>query len=982
MSRDELNTRRFTDTVPLLGRVLDTTTPLGLILIDGIVAERDWLRIDDVLGVIGNAGRHQVIWFKGHTSSLPNDEDFTSALGASRLSIVDERLSTVITQLLTVPRLADLLAPEPESSGRITFEPGRFLDVSPEERLHVEAVASIVDDAWTAPLVPLGQEAEHAAFRQFHGEPGSPRSLVEGVRRGFALKRDYEHRLQERVIAAIEDHSNVNTPLILHGQSATGKSIALARIAGSVHREAKAAVLYSKSRIPQPYEVAAFCGRAENAGAKATLIICDSNQDVRHYGDLLSGLKSRGHRVVVLGSRYRFIDNQGAHLKTTIEAPHVLSDGERHCLASLLERFAGEQVPSELLKDNQVLSFLYRALAPTRYQISSGLTGEARRTEQMVREHRTEYLKRRPPSTLMAKRLREAGIKNAYDSLFNEGQRKAIDSDDAAAKIIDLVMAAGSLGCAVPFNLLFRLTADGRTMSSPTEVAEMFGGLDLFRWQTDEESNDLLVSARLALEAELICWRRLGSADREAACVMELMGAVRSVGVERDHERRFLFKALAQLGPNGPRGTRYRTVYVRIAETLTELRTRYGIKDASVALQESAFRRYAIREKAVEQDARMTLLTEAREAIQTTIDDIATGTLRAPRRTQRFLKVELASLYGFIAYGHADAGRSNDKVWSAYLAARHSVRQAVSATDSYFPMDVGLWTPSDLLRKCNMEDWRRAELIADIYDTLDQINTSALSPDERNRFDKRRFGVGDAIGDLDLSQAAFQELTERGSPAGCYLRARQIAPDWRDHPEVFPVAEREQARRAADFLDEHLSLIEGDVRILSLLLECRWISELGRRPFVGQRQPLPATETSTRLFLGLVQRLNEACGDNPRNVGRYLSATLHWLSGGEQVAVELFRGLASDTEYEDGSRVIQRHLITDECGQPRQFNGRVEGETHSGNWKVRLDEMGQLVRLRSRDFPPTYEIAYGRQIRGFGVAFNFIGPIATSIKGR
>lgn len=980
LSRDELNTRRINDAVPLLGRLLDTATRLGLILVDGVVAERDWLRIDDVLGAIGNAGRHQVIWFKGRTLPLPDDEDFTSAISASRLTIVDERLSTVITQLLTARRFADLLVPEPETSGTITFGPGHFLDVSPEERLHVEAVASIVDDAWLAPLAPLGKDAERAAFGKFHGELGSPRSLVDGVRRGFALKREYEHDLQELVTAAINDHSNVDTPLILHGQSATGKSIALARIAGTVPREAKAAVLYSKNRIPQPYEVAPFCGRAERAGAKATLIICDANQDVRPYGDLLSGLKSRGHRVVVLGSRYLFIDDQGGHLKTTIEAPSTLSEGEQRGLASLLDRFAGEQVPSELLKDNHVLSFLYRALALTRYQIGSGLAGEAHRTEQMVREHRAEYLKTRPPRTLLAKRLREAGIEST--DLFDERQRQAIDSDDDAAKIIDLVMAAGSLGCPVPFNLLFRLTVGGRSLSSPTEVAKIFGGLDLFRWHTDEESNDLLVSARLALEAELICRRRLGSAVREAECIIDLLGAVRNVGIEREHERRFLFRALGQLGPNGRRGTRYKAAYERVARTLTELRTHYGITDASVVLQESAFRRYAVRENAVEQDARMTLLTEAREAIQTTIDDIAKGALIAPRRTQRFLKVELASLYGFIAYGQADAGRSNDDIWTTYLAARSSVRQVVSVTDSYFPMDVGLWTPSDLLQKCEMEDWRKAELIADIHDTLDQIDLGTLTPTQRDRFDMRRFKTGYAIGDPSLSETAFQELTERGSPAGCYLRARQIAPDWRDHAEKFSADERERARHAADFLDDHPDLIAQDVRSLSLLLECRWISELGRRPFVGQRQPLPATHASARLFLDLVQRLNEACGENPRNASRYLAATLTWLSGGEKVADDLFRGLARDTDYEDGSRVIQRHLITDTCGQPKQFNGRVEAETHPGNWKVRLDELGQLVRLRSRDFPPGYEIAYGRQVGGFGVAFNFIGPIATSIKGR
>ena len=63
---------------------------------------------------------------------------------------------------------------------------------TPEERLRVEAVASVVDDAWTAFLPPLGPDAEYVAFRRFHGDLGGNRLLVEGGRRGFAIERDFE----------------------------------------------------------------------------------------------------------------------------------------------------------------------------------------------------------------------------------------------------------------------------------------------------------------------------------------------------------------------------------------------------------------------------------------------------------------------------------------------------------------------------------------------------------------------------------------------------------------------------------------------------------------------------------------------------------------------------------------------------------------------------------------------------------------------
>ena len=981
LDRNQLNTRRVTDALPLFNRILDTTTKLGLVLIDGLVTERDWLQIEDVLGAIGNASAHQVLWFKGHSASLPANEGFNEAVSASRIIIVNERLSTAIAELRAVKRIADLMAPESEDIGKITFEDGKFQDVSPEERLHVEAVASIVDDAWTAPLPALGPRAEYAAFRKFHGESGNARALVEGVRRGFSIERDYEKRLLDTVCSAIRDHARFDTPIILHGQSATGKSIALARVAARVREGKLASVLYSNNRIPQPSEIAQFCHSAEGAGAKATLIVCDTNQDVRQHFDLLSGLRSRGHRVVVLGSRYRFIDSKDDGLRATIEAPVELTDRERNALSTMLERFAGEKLDPKDLINSNILAFLYRALPLVRYRIGTSLSAEATHTERMVRQQGQHYKVNRQPTTLMAQRLIEAGIDDSYENLFSSDQVKAIESDDNAGRAIDLVMVAGSLNCSVPFNLLLRIVSS-RSSLDLANVFDIFGGLDLFRWEwADNEHNELLVKPRLALEAELICRRRLGSAEKEAQRIIDLIGAIRSVGVEREHELRFLFNILHRIGPNGPRRTRYREMYADIGRTLTELRTRFGIEHPSIVLQESAFRRHAVRKNAVEHGLKIELLAEARDAVQSAIDSMAVGSIRASKRTQRFLRVELASLYGFIAYSQAEAQHSNDEIWSSYLATRSSIRQAVSVTDSYFPLDVGLWTPTDLLQKCEMSEQQKAELTADIYDILDQINPDALDPEQREKFHVRMLNTGHTVGDQEVSETAFSSLVESGSTAGFYLQARNLAPVWNHETETFSTQAKARAKSAADFLDENMHLIAQDARCLSLLLECRWIAELGHRPFIGQRQPLPAAYTKRRMLLEIVRKLNEAYGEASRNVTRYLAAVLMWLTGEEKLAMEAFRNLDRETEYEDSNRVIRRHIITNKDSSPTKFSGRVERESKSGShWIVRLeDESRQTVRVRSKDFSHV-EVAYGRQLRDFGVAFNFIGPIATPLR--
>lgn len=70
----------------------------------------------------------------------------------------------------------------------------------------------------------MGDDALYSAFRQFHGDIIGPKSLVEGIQREkFAIERDFESHLWEFVNNASKDHERFNEPIIVHGQSGTGK---------------------------------------------------------------------------------------------------------------------------------------------------------------------------------------------------------------------------------------------------------------------------------------------------------------------------------------------------------------------------------------------------------------------------------------------------------------------------------------------------------------------------------------------------------------------------------------------------------------------------------------------------------------------------------------------------------------------------------------------------------------------------------------
>ena len=972
-----LITRRSQHAVPLLNRICDTATPLGTIVIDGFFGASGWLKFEDLLGAISGVSSNQVLWFGGRPDlSLEDAAYFETLVQRGQILVEDQRLGTVIAELSATGQLDGLMLLASEDARRISFGPQRAYEVPPEVRLRVEAVASIIDDSWTSFLPPIGPDSRYDAFRRFHGAVGGPRLLVEGIRRNFAIERDFEEQFQKQVFAALADHSKLDSPIVIEGQSGTGKSVALARLVARVREERSSAVLYAIGRIPQSQEVAEFCQAAERSDARVTLIVCDANRDIDNYDELLGSLRSRGRRVVVVGSRYRASNTDSFNQLPRFEAPSRLSIAEKQKLFDLLGDFGVTVLDQQ--EDDHFLAFLYRHLPASRPHIGSGLGAEARATVQVL-HGRGSQQQAIPIISQLHQQLIEKGYISEYQPLFKDQKYEELDVNDrSAGKIIDMVMVAGRLNCPVPVNLLLRAVSHHQRFDSAI-ISDLFADLDLFRWiSRDSEGNELLVVPRLPLEARLICERRLGSTQAEAEVLTDLIGWVR-LGIDDAHERVFLLDVLQQIGRDGPRGNAYKHSYVDFARKLTELRNRYNVVDTSLMLQESSFRRSAVREDQADASLRFLLLEEAREAVQTALDGIDNGQLQAQRQTRQNLLVERAALYGFLANDRAQRNETSADIWSFYKAARVAVRQAVSSADNYYPHDVGLWTPADLFESANLTELQRAELAADIYSTLGQVERSSLPPSQRERFQRRRMTVGSVLRNHTLTNDAYNELEAIGSTAGYFLRAREFAPDLSSEDvEVIAPTDIAKAKRAADFLTERFEKIQKDERCLWLLLENRWITVMRRRPLRGQREPLPCGDARSEL-LKIVRLLNLAAGASARYGTRYLEAVLTWLTEEYVASREIFRHLYQDTDYIYRGRIELRHVVSGPDGSPKRFDGRIEGAIAEGRWRLRISELNQTINLLQRDFPHE-DIRYGRTLSGFSIAFNFIGPKADPIR--
>ncbi len=976
----DLRRRTALHATALLSRIVETTTSLGILLIDGLSVDRDWLSVEALSGILSAFSPGQVYWFGWNPNEPPVGAELLQELAAPQgpIIFVAERLSVALSSLELANKIDISSPPYLVSEGAVRIR-SRILEIDPATRLKASTAASIVEDTWIAPLAPLGADAEYIEFRRFHGHVEDARRLVEGLRRGYAIERDFEADLKLRVSRALLNAGRRQGPVLIHGQSGSGKSLALARLAYQIREEGRYPVLLSSraTRMPSVEEIDDFCLKAEEAGAEATLVICDVNMPMTRYGDLLRGFVSRGRRVVVVGSAYRIVDDRVNGAQTArndlIEVPAEINDAESKALVDLIAGRIGVNLPVN--GSSYLLPAIYRILPDVRPRLAAGLAQEARIAEGNLRVRGKEKRGVQTiPTSSLGIALTDAGLLDPKTFLDQQLEDFIGTMSDTASRVIDFVMVPGKLDCAVPVNLLMRAVGGGEHL---VNVATLFSGIDLFRWSSNDE-DDVFIHPRLRVEAELIVARRLGTAQAEAEVALRLLEWA-SPGAYGSCERRFVLDLVHKLGPDGPLGRRFANHYLDIARALTDLRLKRGLMDPSLMLQEATLRRRVLRDASnVSGLDPALILDEARQIVELALDEFGESNNPALRRACANLKVERAAIYGFRAVQQLKSGVGLDEVWKFYEGARDSARNAVYAADSYHAIDISVWVPSDLLDQCEWGAERRAELIADIWDGMERVDPSQLDHQQQEWFEERRVKAARILGDNHLEQDALAALNRIGSKAGIFMQAREIGGSLWGQGKA-NAEDVSKASKVITFMNSHREAIRDDVRCLRYWIRSFWLAATGSYFFGGERAPLPEHEGTLHEILSLLESLDDLEGvqSDPRTL--YLRAVLMWRLRREGQAREMWNFLGRETAFSDPRRVVRQHLWTESGGQPRLFHGRVIADSISrGRIRIQVDELNQEVELLQRDFP-SLELRRNATVQGgFHIAFNFIGPVADS----
>lgn len=965
--------------VGLARRIPEVLTPWGTLLIEGYDGTSDWFSNEDFLPIIDslNPGQAHVFSTTDESASHP---DIKALVKQGKLTLHRESLGQILAAAQEKGVIQLGSAPQDTGTGRRMFVKGRPAVLPREIWQQVSKSAVVLDDSALEPPAPLSEEARYREFRAFlSGTEGRPHWSA--YARGFGFPREFQVALTKEIQGRLESKKLSDDPIILHGQSGVGKTVALGAVAYDFCKDQAHPVLFIERRTQRPVasDLDRFCKWAEDSGAQATLIVWDGMLESREYADLAGALAARGRKAVVVGSTYR-LEGPTAKRSNHVLAPGQLSTAERKRFAEFLGSFHPSY--SQLLEiqmDDTFLVALYRLLPPTRSQIRSGLIQEVGRAEDILTKRAVGHPGGAPeaPPSILAQAILAAGLAAKLPPISADETIVSTEAMTKVQRLTGLVMVPGRFGLSVPLEVILR--ALGR--EGYAGLPELFQGLDIFRWHDDSQGN-IEIGPRNSLEAALIVSGRLGGAKMEVAFARDLLIEVRDSGsYSGDRELTFAVDLVRAMGVRGEQKSYFSPYFNELAGALRGLREERGFENPRLMLQEGNLsRQWAIerhRSNTIDDDTDAAL-AHAESVLQRALDLIGDDARRRDIRSQ--LLVEFATTIGTRAQQLLEHPTGKRDAVGLYRKARQSLAEARSLDPgNYYPTDVIAWLTQRLLESNQLADDEAAEAIADVLHVFELTDSEDIPTEQRERFNSRRLKFGEAFDLEDLADSAFDALVAQGSGAGYFLRALRIS-GLSTSPDLSLSETRQPIRKALQYLEENLEPASKDIRCLDLYLDLWWLANTGVKLFDRERLSAPLTEDAWKKCLDILATI-ERTGKSSRPLRlAFLRGLANFHVGSTAEAFATFREVNRESDRLRGRwRVIRSFVASSPDGTPRKFHGSVKWVDESGlRGEVYVEELRHAIPFLPRDFGRP-EIAKGESLGEFHVAFNFLGPVADQV---
>lgn len=350
----------------------------GVLVIDGLDIDRDWLTDRDLFGHLFELPPNSVYWFHA-----PKTLDESARALADEGILVTEPESFYEQMQRHAPELfierEDIAFDTPDANGSnaaltLKYAAGQmstlYVDRSSISEINGSNLCLLDDFILYDSMPPMGNRAQK--FAEFLTQTGVPNWGLFKTQTGatpFYIQRNADETLEKKVYTALKKNGAKRDPVILAGPSNSGKSMMLANLALTIARRGKYPVLYIRGDLLQGAEKRLrefinhwFCDPEQQNGKlpEKTLLIWDGSglkRSEQDYADLQQMLFTQN--VQVVGSVYRSSQKDAVNLSANLEKNE--EDRLNKILISVggnyAEHFAEIQKRKKALKNSADSSF-------------------------------------------------------------------------------------------------------------------------------------------------------------------------------------------------------------------------------------------------------------------------------------------------------------------------------------------------------------------------------------------------------------------------------------------------------------------------------------------------------------------------------------------------------------------------------------------------------------------------------------------------
>ena len=951
----------------ILNTLADTlVTPRGVIIIEGY-GPGDWLTPRDLFTFATRLQAGQAHLFSA-TEQLLDNQFIRGTIERGVLVAHADSFSSILAELEESGRFQRSAAGRGAAGQRIIPVGDSFMQVDVSIWNRVISAARPIDTELLEPFTASSSTTKYQRFRTFLGAAeGVP--PWKAVASGYNMRRDFEDALSRRVREILGELSQPE-PVIVAGQTATGKTIALCDLALQVARSGEAAVLHRSRRGDRPTlaDIDSYASWVEEDLGVPTLFIWDGMANIDEYYTLQRQLRSRGRRVLIVGSCY-LPPESGRPRPNIIRVSSNLSKAETGRIKQWLSAY-GVPVSEGTSLDSSFLALLYRLLPDTERSLRRGLTLEIRTAERELEN----LSKINEPSdetrlSAVARALADAGF-NIHELMpsdhpHGELRNLSFENRSSTEKLTAMILVAGRRGLPLPLELALRII--GREGAS--RIVNLVKNFDIFRW-TEADNGSQYLGTRTRLEAELLAREDL-NINSEVEVVIEMIEDLRfeptSWGGE---EVEFIVELMEFIGPKSQQSSRYASHWLNLAGAFRDLRENRGRTHHRLVLQEANLTReyvmWAQRTGISEGPERIALLHEIQRLLEVTLEE---GD--APPRSRLNLLVELASTEGAQVFelsmtgDHPAAGDV-----SALMGALTNAALSARAIDpeNVYPVDVVAWATMRAVETGVLPERTRIDLLASAQASLDSIEPDLLSPAQQARYHSHQAGISRLLDDPALEAQHLLALTDIEDPAAYYFLARSAA---QRGAEGMEVAFRSLMRAPVE--------VRSDWRCSRLLLDLFWEYKTGKRFLSGEREVVSFTSADWRECLEIADAIPDS-GDFDRYRLDFLRGMSLFHLGSYQNSKEVFQRL--DRESVDlSSRIVAKYLVSNSDGTAQVFTGRVLWASMDGRrgtaW---VDQLKFEIPFVPQRFSVSDFRRKGDVLPAFHISFNMRGALADPMR--